>query len=124
MYEKKGTKFLHSFIISLCGNVFYSRWQQGEVAEGIDYINQVRRRADPSGTILPDRITTSQSEAMDFLILERRLELAGEQTRFFDLVRWGIAAQELSTFQEVIPILQGAINAITEINQGDQISGY
>lgn len=102
--------------------------QQGQVAEGVEYINQVRRRADPSGTILPDRLTTSQSEAMNFLIEERRLELAGEQTRFFDLVRWGIASQELSTFREgkheVFPIPQDEINANTEIEQEDQNPGY
>lgn len=102
--------------------------QQGAVAQGVDYINEVRRRADPSGTVLPDRVTTSQSEAMDFLIHERRVELAGEQTRFFDLVRWGIAAEELSTFQEgkheVFPIPQGEINANTAMSQEDQNPGY
>lgn len=102
--------------------------QQGDVADGVDYINQVRRRADPSGTILPDRVTTSQSEAMEYLIHERRVELSGEQTRFFDLVRWGLAAEELETFQtgkhEVFPIPQNEINANTEISQEDQNPGY
>lgn len=102
--------------------------QQGEVAEGVDYINQVRRRADPSGTILLDRVTTDPSEAMDFLVHERRVELAGEQTRFFDLVRWGRAAEELETFQsgkhEVFPIPQSEINANTEMSQEDQNPGY
>lgn len=102
--------------------------QQGAVAEGVDYINQVRRRADPSGTILPDRVTTDQSEAMDFLVHERRVELSGEQTRFFDLVRWGLAAEELGTFQngkhEVFPVPQEEINANTEISQDNQNPGY
>lgn len=102
--------------------------QQGQVAEGIDYINQVRRRADPSGAILADRSTADQSEAMDFLIHERRVELAGEQTRFFDLVRWELADEELETFQsgnhEVFPIPQGEINANTEISQDDQNPDY
>lgn len=102
--------------------------QQGEVEEGVDYINEVRRRADPSGTILLDRVTSDPSEAMDFLVHERRVELSGEQTRFLDLVRWERASDELSTFQtgkhEVFPIPQGEINANTEINQEDQNPGY
>ncbi|SHF17466.1 Starch-binding associating with outer membrane [Fodinibius roseus] len=105
-----------------------ARIQQGAVADGVDYINQVRRRADPSGAILPDRVTTDPSEAMDFLIHERRVELSGEQTRFFDLVRWGLAAEELGTFQngkhEVFPVPQEEINANTEISQDDQNPGY
>jgi hypothetical protein len=51
-------------------------------------INQVRRRADPSGTILPDRTVGSQDEMFDHLMHERRVELALESHRYNDLVRW------------------------------------
>jgi len=56
-------------------------------------LNTVRARARigaPAGT-LPDRVTTDQSELRDFIRHERRIELAMEHDRFFDIVRWGIA---------------------------------
>jgi hypothetical protein len=100
-----------------------------KVSEGIDLINQIRRRADPTGNILADRNTgASQSQAFDWLVLERRLELSGEQTRFLDMVRWGMAADAWSSFQEgkheVFPIPQSEINANTEMTEEDQNPGY
>jgi starch-binding outer membrane protein, SusD/RagB family len=58
----------------------------GKVADALPLINAVRDR------VKAYRYTTlgSQAQAMDKLMLERRLELAGEQSRYFDLVRWGI----------------------------------
>ncbi|MFH5831286.1 RagB/SusD family nutrient uptake outer membrane protein [Halalkalibaculum sp. DA384] len=101
-----------------------------KVAEGIELINEIRRRADPTGNILADRDTNAgQDQAFDWLVLERRLELAGEQTRFFDMVRWGMAADEWDSFQagkhEVFPIPQEEINANTEMtDEEDQNPGY
>jgi starch-binding outer membrane protein, SusD/RagB family len=40
----------------------------------------------------------SQSAALTAIYFERKLELACEGGRFFDLVRWGIAAQTLNAF--------------------------
>ncbi len=60
-------------------------------------LNSVRARARqgaPAGT-LPDRTTTDQNELRDFIRHERRIELAMEHDRFFDLVRWGIAQDVL-----------------------------
>ena len=37
-----------------------------------------------------------QAAAFDILKRERRLELSGEQARYFDLIRWGIAKQTLN----------------------------
>jgi hypothetical protein len=51
-------------------------------------INQVRRRADPSGTILPDVPVGSQEDMFEYLAHERRVELALEGHRYNDLVRW------------------------------------
>ncbi|MCG2615921.1 RagB/SusD family nutrient uptake outer membrane protein [Terrimonas sp. NA20] len=56
-------------------------------------LNTVRARARtgaPVGT-LADRVTTDQGELRDFIRHERRIELAMEHDRFFDIVRWGIA---------------------------------
>lgn len=105
--------------------------QQGgaKVAEGVTLINEIRERADPSGTILTPRSpAATQAQAFEWLVEERRLELAGEQTRFLDMVRWGRAADAWNTFQagkhEVFPIPQNEINANTEMSQEDQNPGY
>jgi hypothetical protein len=44
---------------------------------------------------------TSQSYARDAVRFERRLEFAEEGHRFFDLVRWGIAATYLNAYEQV-----------------------
>ena len=56
-------------------------------------LNSVRARARvgaPAGT-LPDVVTVDQALLRDAIRKERRVELAMEHDRFFDLVRWGIA---------------------------------
>ena len=59
------------------------------IQKAAELVNVVRRRADPSGEILPDRSpTSSQDEMMDFIMHERRVELAFEGHRYGDLVRW------------------------------------
>jgi starch-binding outer membrane protein, SusD/RagB family len=103
--------------------------QQDKVNEGIELINQIRRRADPTGAIVPERATgASKAQAIDWLILERRLELSGEQVRRLDLVRWGIAKDVIPTFQvgkhEYFPIPQFEINSNTLMTEADQNPGY
>jgi hypothetical protein len=59
------------------------------VARAAELINQVRRRADPTSNILPDRpATATPDQMMDWLMHERRVELALEGHRYMDLVRW------------------------------------
>lgn len=61
----------------------------GNVSRAAQLINLVRRRADPSATILPDRsASVSQDEMMRLIMHERRVELAFEGHRYDDLVRW------------------------------------
>ncbi|MBQ4822351.1 RagB/SusD family nutrient uptake outer membrane protein [Aquimarina sp. MMG016] len=66
------------------------------------YLNRVRTRAQ-----LPD-VTATGSTLTDAILQERRVELVGEGHRFFDLVRTGRAAQEITGFSigkhEVFPI--------------------
>ena len=66
------------------------------------YLNRVRTRAT-----LPDVATTGNNLTTD-IYKERRVELVGEGHRFFDLVRTGRAAQEITGFtagkHEVFPI--------------------
>lgn len=58
-----------------------------KTGEALPLINMVRERAGAF------QYTTlgNQQEAMEKLKLERRLELCGEQVRWFDLIRWGEA---------------------------------
>jgi hypothetical protein len=72
--------------------------ESNNIAAAAGLINQVRRRADPSGAILPDRPTNAtQAQMRDFLIKERQVELCGEGQRRVDIVRWGIAGQVLGS---------------------------
>lgn len=60
-------------------------------------LNSVRLRARAgNASILPDVTTTDQGVLRDAIRRERRVELAMEHDRFFDLVRWGIAQTELN----------------------------
>lgn len=84
-------------------------------------LNTVRARARsgaPAGT-LPDVTTVDQSLLRDAIRKERRVELGMEHDRFFDLVRWGIAATVLNasgkpnfnnTRDVVLPIPQTQID--------------
>jgi hypothetical protein len=74
-------------------------------AKARGYLNQVRRRA--FGDFNHD-ISSSGAALTDFILAERRVELVGEGHRFFDLVRTGKAAQEITGFtankNELFPI--------------------
>lgn len=67
----------------------------GVIADAVALMNQVRQRGDVDlplyGTPAMDAIwpVSNLDEFMDALEHERKVELAGEQVRFDDLVRWG-----------------------------------
>jgi tetratricopeptide (TPR) repeat protein len=87
----------------------------GSLARALDYVNQVRRRAaNPAGFVKnPDGSNAanykigeyssfpSKEFAIRAIRFERRLELAMEGHRFFDLVRWGIAAENINEYFRV-----------------------
>lgn len=68
------------------------------------FINQIRQKRG-----VPD-VTASGSALFDAIVRERQVELAFEGVRFQDLVRWGLAVQELGSLgfvsgkHEVLPI--------------------
>ena len=66
--------------------------ENNQVSDALPLINQVRAR---SGAF---QYTTlgNQSNATTILRHERQIELAGEQLRFFDLVRWGTLKQTIN----------------------------
>ncbi|WP_395052459.1 RagB/SusD family nutrient uptake outer membrane protein [Flavobacterium sp.] len=69
------------------------------------YLNQVRQRAFADNN---HNISASGAALTDFIYAERRVELVGEGHRFFDLVRTGKAAQEITNFtaskNELFPV--------------------
>ena len=102
--------------------------QLGQTTEAISLVNQVRQRA--AGMITSSVVsgypnkygvryavgryngTYSKDETMRIVKMERRLELAMEAERFFDLVRWGDAATVLNKYftdeSRTMNFLQGA----------------
>ena len=88
--------------------------QLGQISEAITLINQVRDRAAglAKNSVVANypskygvhyavgkyKDSYSKDEAMKIVKMERRLELAMESERFFDLVRWGDAATVINKF--------------------------
>lgn len=83
----------------------------GDLALATNLINMVRTRAANAAGFLMDGAVPAanyvianypagmtQAELREALRTERRLELSGEGHRFFDLVRWGVAATELNAY--------------------------
>ena len=86
----------------------------GSLETARSYVNQVRARAaNPAGFVMtadgkpaanyvvsayPASAFASKEAARSAVRFERKLELSGEGHRFFDLVRWGIAAPTLNAF--------------------------
>ncbi len=64
--------------------------EQGQWAEAVTTLNQVRTRAG-----LPDLNVTAQASAIESVRQERRVELAAEGTRLYDLRRWGTVIDDL-----------------------------
>lgn len=64
--------------------------ETGAGATAVGLVNQIRHRAG-----LADIVYTSQSQLRTAIKQERRVELALEGERFFDLVRWGDAVNVL-----------------------------
>ena len=64
----------------------------GNISAARDSLNAVRIRARAGNVgVLPSITTLDQAALREAIRRERRIELAMEHDRFFDLVRWGIA---------------------------------
>lgn len=93
--------------------------ENGKPTEALTYLNQVRKRARGTNNfILPDVTVTDQSQLRERIYKERRVELAMEQHRWFDLLRWGRAEQVMKAVgknfvagkHELLPIPQTEID--------------
>ena len=98
----------------------------GVQATAIGYINQVRFRANVpllATTLTKDQVFTA-------LVHERKVELAGEQVRFDDIIRWGIANTELAGTgftagkSELWPIPNRETSSNPNIKPSDNNPGY
>lgn len=68
----------------------------GNAATALNLLNQIRKRARGSNTfILKDVTTTDKSALREAIRKERRVELAMEQQRWFDLLRYGNAGETM-----------------------------
>lgn len=86
--------------------------EEGQLNDALAYVNRVRNRAaNPDGfvkdeagnpaanyVISPYPAFASSEEALEAIRFERRIELAMEGHRRFDLVRWGMAVEVLNDF--------------------------
>ena len=74
--------------------------ENNQVNNALPLINQVRARSHAfQYTTLGD-----QSNATTILRHERQIELAGEQLRYFDLVRWGTLKQTINAEKAGAPV--------------------
>ncbi|MES2275033.1 MAG: RagB/SusD family nutrient uptake outer membrane protein [Bacteroidota bacterium] len=72
--------------------------ESGNTTEALDKLEQVRARArNGNSAVLPKITITDQAQLRDIIRHERRIELAMEHDRFFDIVRWGISQTALSS---------------------------
>ncbi|UII21990.1 RagB/SusD family nutrient uptake outer membrane protein [Fulvivirga ligni] len=91
----------------------------GQTVESLEKLEMVRARARGELNVLPEVTTTDQAELRDAIRHERRIELAMEHERFYDIVRWGIASDVLHAAgktnytqgkHELLPIPQAQID--------------
>lgn len=92
----------------------------GKAGEALPLLNQVRKRARGTNNfILQDVTVTDQAMLRERIYRERRVELAMEQHRWFDLLRWGRAAQVMQAVgktnfvpgkHELLPIPQTEVD--------------
>lgn len=106
----------------------------GDPAKAIAYMNEVRGRASVD---MPDYPTVNypvnnKAEIFKAIMHERRVELAGEQVRSFDIARWRkqnkLAAEPITYFQkgkhELLPIPQDELSNNPKLTSKDQNPGY
>jgi hypothetical protein len=106
----------------------------GTPQAAIDYINEVRARPSVNmpQLLLTDFAGNEKPGIMAAIIHERRVELAGEEVRNFDILRWRkngkLTSEPFSYFKpnkfEKLPIPQDEFNNNPEITQADQNPGY
>ncbi len=117
MYEQQGIRLLRYADVLLMAAEALN--ENNKPQEALNYLNQVRKRDRGTRTnILLDVTVTDKTQLRDRIWRERRVELALEQQRWFDIVRQGRAAALLKalgkSFQEgkheLFPIPQNEVD--------------
>lgn len=94
--------------------------ETGKSADALAALNRVRIRAK----LTPLATTLSQTETRQAIRQERRLELCFENKRWFDLNRWGITVQTMTTqgrpmqaYETILPIPQTELDRNPSLKQ-------
>ncbi|UBZ13967.1 RagB/SusD family nutrient uptake outer membrane protein [Flagellimonas marinaquae] len=102
--------------------------ENNKTAAAATYLNMVRNRAN-----LDDTTASGQSDMRSAIAMERRLELAGEGHRWFDLLRTGKALETMNAFfqndgskitVEAYRLLSPLPQAEVDITKMEQNPGY
>ena len=103
--------------------------QNGKTAQACDYLNQVRRRGFGYQTTETSPVDIKTSDKNEFFLIvehERRVELAFEGHRWFDLIRTGRAIEvmtikgfKLNETNLTTPIPQKQVDVNPELKQND-----
>lgn len=106
----------------------------GNQLRAIQLVNQVRARSSVNMPPIPTKNipASNQAEVRKAIQHERLVELAGEQVRNFDIIRWrkhGKLDQEpisyfIANKHELLPIPQSEIDNNPNLTQADQNPGY
>lgn len=106
----------------------------GSPTLAVEYLNKTRARPSVNMPLYPtaEYPTGNKDEIMEAIMHERMVELAGEEVRNFDILRWRKAGKftedPISYFQpnkyELLPIPLGEMDANVNIEQPDQNPGY
>ncbi|MEM7655736.1 MAG: RagB/SusD family nutrient uptake outer membrane protein [Bacteroidota bacterium] len=103
---------------------------EGVTADAVDKVNQIRTRAGLSEFTVGD--FGSADDFIDAIMQERRVEFAGEQIRYRDLLRRDLLQETVGAVHPqlslpkhaLLPVPQGEIDNNINISEADQNSGY
>ena len=119
VYKRQAFRLAETYLI-----LAEAQFKQGKIAEAVEAINMVRRRAAWPGKEAAMEIKAA-GMTMELIMEERARELLGEQMRWFDLKRWGVLLERVKKYNP-----QAAPNITTKHllrpipqNQLDRVEG-
>jgi tetratricopeptide (TPR) repeat protein len=98
--------------------------EQNQLPEAVGYLNDVRTRAGLTAYDLTTDLGDDQQQVLDAVHMERRLELAFEGDRWFDLVRRGVADNVLPNIEPYEMMWPIPLNELDVAPNLSQNAGY